>query len=105
MTIPSKTLAALPALGLAALAVVVGAAAVADGSVANPAGALPRAADASVIASEGLSPVECLRSGHHRFAIVAGRMVQLERTGDVPSEQRPRPDTSTQSAIFDRPRT
>ena len=61
MTIPSKTLAALPALGLAALAFVAGVAALANGSVANPAGDLPRAADASVIASEALSPVTTAR--------------------------------------------
>jgi len=55
--ISSKSLATLPAFGLAALALVLGVAALANGSVANPAGDLPRDADASVVAAESISPV------------------------------------------------
>lgn len=52
--------------------------------------------------SHGLPPVDCLRSGKHRFVIVGRRMVQLERRGDVPSAPAPAPVMSTLPAIFDR---
>lgn len=60
MTISSK-LAAAPALGLAAMALVLGVSAVASGSIVNPLAEVPRAADASLVASEGLSPVTTAR--------------------------------------------
>jgi len=56
----------------------------------------------TVRTSHGLSPIDCLRSGRHRFVIVAGRMVQLERKGDLPPPPTPAPVSSTVPSIFSR---
>lgn len=61
MKLAPHALACLPALGLAALAVALGVAGLADGSVANPAAAQPRPADLSTVASPALAPVTTSR--------------------------------------------
>ena len=60
MKVP-PSVACLPALGLAALAVALAAAGLADGTVANPAAEVPRAADLSAVAAETLAPVTTSR--------------------------------------------
>ena len=60
MKVP-PTVACLPALGLVALAVALGVAGLADGTVANPAAEVPRAADLSTVAADGLAPVTTSR--------------------------------------------
>ncbi len=67
MKVPPNV-ACLPALGLAALAVALGVAGLADGTVGNPAAEAPRAADLSTVAAEGLAPVTTSRD----WAEVAG---------------------------------
>ena len=58
----------------------------------------------TVRTSHGLSPVDCLRSGRHRFVIVAGQLVQLERKGNVPPPPTPAPIPPTLPTIFSRTR-
>lgn len=52
--------------------------------------------------AHGLPPVDCLRSGLHRFVMVDGRMVRLERRGDGAREPTPAPGTSTVPSFIDR---
>ena len=61
MKLQPRTLACLPALGLAGLALALGVAGLADGSVPNPATDLVRPADLSTVASPALAPVTTSR--------------------------------------------
>ena len=58
---PPRTLACLPALGLAVFALALGVAGVADGTVANPVAEVARPADLSTVASPALAPVTTSR--------------------------------------------
>jgi len=59
--IPPRTIACLPALALAGLALALGVAGLADGSVPNPVADLVRPADLSTVASPALAPVTTSR--------------------------------------------